>query len=95
MRVFCEILTWLVESEFDDLDWQAVETGLTGTDDERENGRHSYPLVGETGRLDLELAQAVGGTVISVEVYGVVDEVLRGQVELACDVAAAYGMSRS
>ncbi|MGW0485271.1 hypothetical protein [Nonomuraea sp. NPDC003214] len=52
----------------------------------------------ETGlsstRLDLRLAQAVGGSVVSVEVYGAVGDVLRGQVELACDVAAAYGMSR-
>ncbi|MGW0485276.1 hypothetical protein [Nonomuraea sp. NPDC003214] len=93
-RVFCEILASLIGYEFDDLDWQAVETGLSSTDDEQEERWHGYPLVGETARLDLRLAQAVGGSVISVEVYGAVGDVLREQVELACDVAAAYGMSR-
>jgi hypothetical protein len=67
---------------------------LPGTDDEQEERWYDYPLVGETARLDLKLAQAVGGAVILVEVCGAVGEVLRGQVELVCDVAASYGMSR-
>ncbi|MCP2362721.1 hypothetical protein HD597_009741 [Nonomuraea thailandensis] len=46
-------------------------------------------------RLDLRLAQAVGGRVVSVEVYGDADDVLRRRVGLACDVAAAYGLSRT
>ncbi|GAA3197955.1 hypothetical protein [Nonomuraea roseoviolacea] len=91
-RAFCEIVASLVRYDFDDLDWQAVEAALPHTDDEREAGWYGYPLVGEVTRLDLRLARAVGGAVVSVEVRGVVDEVLRGQVELACDVAAAYDL---
>ncbi|NUW44881.1 hypothetical protein [Nonomuraea rhodomycinica] len=91
-RVFCEVVASLVRYDFDDLDWQAVEAALPGTDDEREEGWYGYPLVGEVTRLDLRLARAVGGTVISVEVRGAVGDVLRGQVELACDLAATYDM---
>ncbi|NUW33741.1 hypothetical protein HTZ77_20210 [Nonomuraea sp. SMC257] len=77
---------------FDDLDWQAVEAALPHTDDEREEGWYGYPLVGEVTRLDLRPARSVGGAVVSVEVRGVVDDVLRGQLELACDIAATYDM---
>ncbi|WP_173523201.1 hypothetical protein [Nonomuraea antri] len=71
-----------------------MATGLPGTDDEQEERWYGYPLVGETARLDLKLARAVGGAVISVEVYGAVGDVLRGQVVLVCAVAAGYGLSR-
>lgn len=94
-RVFCEILASLIGYDFDDLDWQAVESALPYTDDEQSARRYDYPLVGATARLDLRLARAVGGTEISVEVYGAADDVLRAQVELACDLAATYVLSRA
>ncbi|MEV0830761.1 hypothetical protein [Nonomuraea rubra] len=94
-RVFCEILASLAGYEFDDLDWQAVGCALPDIDDEQEERWYGYPLAGRGTRLDLRLAQAVGGSVVMVEVYGDADDVQRGRVELACDVAAAYGMSRT
>ncbi|GAA3109892.1 hypothetical protein GCM10010485_55070 [Streptosporangium carneum] len=84
-----------VRYEFDDLDWQAVETGLPDTDDERQKRWYGYPLVGTVARLDLKLARAVGGTEVSVEVYGAADDVLRAQVRLVCDMAASYDIGRA
>ncbi|GII02308.1 hypothetical protein [Planobispora takensis] len=95
MRVFCEILASLVGYEFDDLDWQAVEVGLVDTDDEREERWYGCPLIGAVVSLDLKPARAVGGTEVSVKVYGAADDALRAQVELACDVAASYDISRA
>ncbi|GGQ28849.1 hypothetical protein [Streptosporangium pseudovulgare] len=90
-RVFCEILASLIGYEFDDLDWQAIRTALPDTDDEQAERWYDHPLIGAMARLDVRLAQAVGGTVISVEVFGVrKDDLLHAQVKLACDLAAAY-----
>lgn len=92
--VFCEILASLVGYEFDDLDWQAVGTALPNTDDERAELWYSYPLIGTKGTLEVTLAQAVGGSEVSVEVRGEADDALRACIALVCDLAARYEMSR-
>ncbi|SEG73929.1 hypothetical protein SAMN05444920_104126 [Nonomuraea solani] len=50
-RAWCEVLAWLAGYEFEDLDWQAVESALPDTDDDRGERWYEYPLAGEVARL--------------------------------------------
>jgi hypothetical protein len=70
---------------FDGLDWQAVETALPATDDEREDGWYEYPLVGEPP-LRVRLARAVGAAPVTVVVTGEMDEPLASRIATLFDV---------
>lgn len=84
------LLSWAsryVGYAFDDSDWQAVETALPTTDDEREDGWFEYPLVGAPP-LRVHLAQAVGAAPVSVRVAGDMDHLLAARIETLLDVLA-------
>ncbi|MER5636563.1 hypothetical protein ABT095_06395 [Kitasatospora sp. NPDC002227] len=81
LRPFLEVLAGYVGYAFDDTDWQAVESGLSATDDERPDGWYGYPLVGSRQRTDVRLANAVGGDELSVCVEGVADHQLSVRID--------------
>ncbi|MFD3451735.1 hypothetical protein ACFWVC_06100 [Streptomyces sp. NPDC058691] len=82
LRPLCRLLSDLVGYDFDDSDWQAVEYGLSTTDDDRAGADwFLYPLVGR-GRVDVRMARSAGGSVVSVQLLGAADEVLEAQVEV-------------
>ncbi|MFH9090574.1 hypothetical protein ACH4LD_40620 [Streptomyces sp. NPDC017676] len=70
VQPFLALLARYAGYDFDDADWQAVELGLEATDDEHPDRWYSYPLVGSDHRLEVQLAQAVGGSEVSVRVAG-------------------------
>jgi hypothetical protein len=70
VQSFLALLSRYASYDFDGTDWQAVELGLEATDDEHPDLWYSYPLVGSHHRLELHLAQAVGGNEVSVRVTG-------------------------
>jgi hypothetical protein len=90
LRPFCESLAEEVAYDFDDSDWLAIETALPETDNERPHSAwYTYPLVGRT-RVDLCIAQSVGGSEVSVSVQGAVDSHVRNRIELLLDMMARY-----
>lgn len=96
LRPFCESLAAEVGYDFDDSDWPAVETALVGTDDELPlSDWYVYPLVGRRHRVDLHVAQSVGGGEVSVSVQGAVDGPTRSRVALLLDVMAPCRMIAS
>lgn len=95
LRPFCESLAAEVAYDFDDSDWLAIDTALPGTDDEQPlSAWYVYPLVGRR-RVELHVAQSVGGGEVSVSVQGAVDGPTRSRVALLLDVMARYRMIAS
>ncbi|GAA2351499.1 hypothetical protein GCM10010170_041670 [Dactylosporangium salmoneum] len=70
---------------YDDLDEVALTGALEDTDDESTNGWFSYPLAG-TPSLVVHLAQAVGGSVVSIRLEGDVDAILAARFETLFDL---------
>jgi hypothetical protein len=72
-------LAHTVAYDFDDLDWGAVETGLTTTDAEQARW-FDYPLVGKR-QLNVGLAREPDAYPVMVRVSGELDDVLIGRIE--------------
>jgi hypothetical protein len=89
VRPLMEMISKVVEYDFDDSDWLAVSTGLPDTDDEQADGWFAYPLVG-VRQVEVRLAHAVGGNEVSVEVSDIADERTRESIELLLSVFARY-----
>ncbi|WP_307825666.1 hypothetical protein [Streptomyces sp. MBT33] len=90
LRPFCESLAAEAGYDFEDSDWQAIATALPNTDDEQPPAAwYAYPLVGHR-RIDLHMAQAVGGSEVSVRIEGAVDSRIRTRVGLLVDIMARY-----
>ena len=77
---FLEHVSRYVGYPYDNLDEVALIGALEDTDDETQDRWFSYPLAG-TPPLIVHLAQAVGGSVISIRVEGDLDPVLTARIE--------------
>lgn len=90
LRPLCAVVSDLIGYDFDDADWQAVEYGLSGTDDDRPaTAWFRYPLAGRT-QVDLRIAQAVGGSAVSIQLLGTADDTLTAQAEAVIGVLSQY-----
>ncbi|WP_290863273.1 hypothetical protein [Hamadaea sp.] len=79
-----EHLSSLIGYPYDGADEDALIGALDETDDETDRW-FEYPLCGSQV-LTVRLAQAVGGAVVSIQVSGVMDEVLAARVETVLDL---------
>ncbi len=70
VRPFLALLAGYAGYDFNGTDWQSVELALEATDDEHPDRWYGYPLVGANHHREVRLAQAVGGTEVSVRVAG-------------------------
>lgn len=68
LRGFLELLSGYAGYAFDTTDWETVQIGVERTDDEEPDGWYAYPLVGAEATLEVHLAQALGGDVVSVRI---------------------------
>ncbi|KOU75128.1 hypothetical protein ADK57_06660 [Streptomyces sp. MMG1533] len=81
LRPFCESVAEFAGYEFDDSDWQAVETALSMTDVERSDW-YDYPLSGRVP-LTLFVAADPGSCVVFVSLSGEPDDRTKAQIEAA------------
>lgn len=70
LRRFLELLAGYINYPFDDTDWETIEVGLDGTDDEDPDAWYSYPLIGPVESLEVRLARDVVTDKVSVAVTG-------------------------
>ncbi|MGW6644512.1 hypothetical protein [Streptomyces iakyrus] len=91
LRPFCESVAEFTGYDFDDLDWQAVENALPGTDVEEPDGWYDYPL---SGRVPMTLLVAAdpGMSVVFVRLIGELDDRTRTQIEAALYIFSKYSM---
>jgi hypothetical protein len=82
---FLEHVSSYIGYAYDDLDEAALTGALEDTDDESKDRWFSYPLAG-TPPLVVHLAQAVGGSVVSVRVEGDIDPILAARFETLFDL---------
>jgi hypothetical protein len=82
---FLEHVSRYVGYAYDDHDEAALIGALEDTDDESTEHWFSYPLAG-TPPLVVHLAQAVGGTVVSVRVEGDINPILAARLETLFDL---------
>ncbi|MFF8936890.1 hypothetical protein ACF08O_19545 [Streptomyces paradoxus] len=77
--------------DFDDSDWQAVESALPGTDVEEPGGWYDYPL---SGRVPMTLLVAAdpGSSVVFVRLTGEPDDRTRARIEAAVHIFSRYTM---
>ncbi|MFJ1756161.1 hypothetical protein [Kitasatospora sp. NPDC088134] len=88
VQAFLTLVGQYVGYDFDATDWQAVALGLEATDDERSNGWYCYPLAGVSCQVEVYLANATGGSEVSVRVLGASAPELRLQVSTLLDAFA-------
>ncbi|MFB9370776.1 hypothetical protein ACWCYY_34570 [Kitasatospora sp. NPDC001664] len=90
LQAFLGLVARYVGHDFDATDWQAVSVGLESTDDDLPDRWFAYPLAGTRHRVDVHLANAVGGDEVSVRVLGSTDRelVLRVDTLMAAYAAA-------
>lgn len=82
---FLEHVSRYVGYDYGELDEVALTGALDPTDDESADGWFSYPLEG-VPPLNVLLARAVGGSVVSVRVQGEIDPVLAARFETLLDL---------
>ena len=87
VRTMMRWLAHFVGYTFDDSDWEAVSTGLRGTDSGTGDGWYDYPISG-TPDLTVWLAENPGAAPVSVRVVGATDAVLVGRIETLVGVLA-------
>jgi hypothetical protein len=89
LRALCESMAFFTGYDFDDWDWQAIETALPSTDADRADGWYDYPL---SGRVPLTLLVAVnpGSSVVDVRVAGGMDDRLSAQLDVLFHVFNRY-----
>lgn len=88
LRPWLEVVSKVVGYDFDDLDWQAVATGIKDSDAEQSRW-YEHPL-GE-GPSHVKVAREVGAAVVAVNV--VVPEDTGDRVKLATAIAQTYRLS--
>ncbi|MFD7262804.1 hypothetical protein [Streptomyces sp. NPDC059874] len=90
VRAFCEALSQWIGYDFDDSDWQAVDSALTGTDADRPHAEwYVYPLIGHT-RLDLRLAREAGGAEVSIRIEGPRRRELQSRIDTLFHIMSTY-----
>lgn len=92
LRPFCESVAEFAGYEFDDSDWQAIETALPTTDVEGGDW-YDYPLSGQVP-LTLLVAADPGSSVVFVRCTGEPDERIKAQIDAALHIFASWTMSR-
>lgn len=80
VRRFIEWTSRWTGYDFDESDWQAIETGLRSTDADDPNRWFEYPLDGDP-RLNLQLAINEGAAPVSIRVKGNADQTLAVRIE--------------
>lgn len=81
LRPLCESVAQFAGYEFDDSDWQAIETALPTTDVERSEW-YDYPLLGRIP-LTLFVAADPGSSVVFVRLAGEPDGDTKAKIEAA------------
>lgn len=87
VRTMMRWLAHFVGYTFDDSDWEAVSTGLPGTDSGTPDGWYNYPISG-TSDLTVWPAENPGAAPVSVRVVGATDAVLVARIETLVGVLA-------
>jgi len=82
LRRFCELVSSYVGYRFDDLDWQAVQTGLDTLASETDT--FSYPIVGRR-ELTLTISKDAGSDEVSIQVRGRQDRLLGARIAALTD----------
>lgn len=82
LRRFCELVSSYAGYRFDELDWQAVETGLERLPSEGDT--FSYPIIGRR-KLALTVRVASGSDEVSVQVTGHIDPLLGARIAALTD----------
>ena len=82
---FLELLSRYVGYQYDAADEDALVGALEETDDESDTAWLQYPLPG-TPPVVVSLAQAVGGSVVSVRIDGAIDTVLEARINTMLDL---------
>lgn len=82
LRRFCELVSSYVGYRFDDLDWQAIQTGLDTL--ASENDAFSYPVIGQQ-KLTLRISGDPSGDEVLVEVTGRRDQLLGARIAALTD----------
>jgi len=83
VRRFLELTGFYVGYDFDDLDWQAIETGIEGL--RTEDDTFSYPIAGQR-ELAVSLSKDPGGDEVILTITGPPDELLAVRLETLFDV---------
>ncbi|MER6810701.1 hypothetical protein ABT299_15590 [Spirillospora sp. NPDC000708] len=94
VRPLLEMISEVVEYDFDDSDWLAISRALPSTDNDRADGWYAYPLVG-VRPVEIRLAREVEADEVSVEVTGIADDRTRESIELLLTVFARYEVDAS
>jgi hypothetical protein len=81
-RRFCELVSSYAGYRFDDLDWQAVETGLGTLANEGDT--FTYPIIGRR-QLTLTVRVDLGSDEVSVQVTGHQDPMLGARIAALTD----------
>jgi hypothetical protein len=82
---FLEHLSQYIGYQYDAADEDALVEALDGTDDESDTAWFHYPLQGAPPVV-VALAQAVGGSVVSVRIDGAIDTVLEARINTMLDL---------
>ncbi|KOG41764.1 hypothetical protein [Streptomyces resistomycificus] len=91
LRPFCESVAAFAGYDFDDSDWQAVETALPETDVER-SAWYDYPLSGGVP-LTLFVAADPGSSVVFVGIGGAPDDATKAKIEAALQIFAWWALA--
>ena len=85
MRRLFQWISFYVDYNFDDTDWEAVAATIPETDHEVEGGWYEYPLMG-TPPLMVSAAQSVGADPVMVRIRGEMDAVLHARLDTLVSV---------
>lgn len=77
LRRFLQLVSSYVDYRFDDLDWQALQTGLNTLT--TENDTFSYPIAGQQ-ELNLTISKDPGGDEVTVQITGRQDRLLGARI---------------
>lgn len=77
LRRFLELVSSYVDYRFDDLDWQAIQTGINTLTSE--NDTFSYPMAGQR-ELSLTISKDPGGNEALVQIAGRQDRLLGARI---------------
>ncbi|MFC6160832.1 hypothetical protein [Kribbella jiaozuonensis] len=91
LRPLCESVAEFVGYEFDDSDWQAIDTALPTTDVER-SVWYDHPFSGQAP-VTLEVAADPGSSVVFVRFFDVSDDRTKAQIEAALHIFASWELA--
>ncbi|WP_203654174.1 hypothetical protein [Actinocatenispora rupis] len=93
IRPLLELLAMYAGSGSDPDEWEAVESGLVGTDDAATTGWYVHALQGGAARLVVVLARVSDEDVVAVRVWGDEQAGLGERIDTLFDVGAMYRMT--